>query len=244
MRSIIVIAACIISIGSVFAQNKKLSKQEVFSDINSGDTVLFDLVSASFVNKVLSIPVFLITDDKINALDFSLMFNEEKITLDTILKTSQSLEMSYFLNPNDRKLRFTSYSLSNYNTDKKIVTLQFITSATSINEADFFNITAYLNGDLCSNKFSAKTFTTTSIKENELLDMFEIMPNPSSNYIEIKCEENSKLTLIDNSGIILDKIQKTKSLEIISLINYPNGIYHLMLENDKIVKTKKFIKSN
>src|SRR5690349_12324037 len=77
------------------------------STIDMLDTVVFDISQSSMAGNQVSFPVYIITDDTINSLDFSLVFNETNFSLDTIINLTTYLQPVYNLTMGT--LYFTSY---------------------------------------------------------------------------------------------------------------------------------------
>jgi len=125
--------------------------------INTSDSVIFDLSNAVLVNSTtIDIPVSISTNDTIYAVDFSFKFNESVLTYDTMFNFKTYLFALINFNTIDRKLRFTSSSLTPVEHNTKLVSLRFHLSAPckKITAADFNTITVYLNGDPCSYKIT------------------------------------------------------------------------------------------
>ncbi len=142
---------------SAFNNNIEHSAAPALQTINTSDSVIFDLSNAVLVNSTtIDIPVSISTNDTIYALDFSFKFNEAVLTYDTMFNFKSYLFALINFNTIDRKLRFTSSSLTPVEHNTKLVSLRFHLSAPckKITVADFNTITVYLNGDPCSYKIT------------------------------------------------------------------------------------------
>lgn len=136
--------------------NQVASSVELLT-IDVNDTVVFDLSNAILVNSTtIDIPVFIITDDVINALDFSFKFNESVITFDTLISYKSYLFALTNFNVIDRKLRFTSSSLTpiEHNTTLLVIRFQLSSACKRVTPADFNTMATYLNGGPCSYKIT------------------------------------------------------------------------------------------
>jgi hypothetical protein len=120
--------------------------------IDENDTVIFDLSGASCTGNFFQVPVSFKSDDTIYALDFSMKYDESKITFNAIVSQLPSVNASAYYNPVDSTLRMTSFSMSEMPHDTPVVSLYFNMLAYPVTESDFNNIITYLNGDVCSYK--------------------------------------------------------------------------------------------
>ncbi len=242
MRILITLALCFFSI-LFFAQEKYNTSQIALQDINNLDSIIIDFANGSLVNNILSVPLYIKTDDDINALDFSFKFNEAKVELDTIIKQG-SIEMTYFFNLNDRKLRLTSYSLSDYNTDKKILTIYFKILKNKLDNNDIFDILGLLNGDSCPIKITSKTFQVTNTVEEEASSKITIFPNPANHFINVLNAANYNVKICDTSGKILQSFKINTSHEHLSLVDLKPGLYSLYFETPEGILFSKSILKN
>lgn len=197
-------------------------------DINATDTLYFDWKNAILVNNKLSVPIFLKTDDRINSVDFSFKFNETILEVDTVIKNDSNIEMAYFFNPNDRKLRLTSYSLKAYNLDDKIMTVTFKILTSSAANTDIFELAGFLNGDLCTSFFSSNIFNVTSSSQSELEKSLKIYPNPVCDVIHILSENEYDIKIYNNNGSEIKSISTLAKSSTIDLSDIEKG--HLVLK--------------
>lgn len=125
------------------------------SIINNSDTVVFDLSQATCVGQYLVVPISVISDDVINAVDFSMKYNNNKITYNSILNYKPAyLTPSANFNTTDSILRFTSYSfVQPIDKNTAIAAVRFNLINGPILATSFNTVKAYLNGDRCSFKF-------------------------------------------------------------------------------------------
>lgn len=135
------------------------------SSINNGDTVVFDLSQATCVGQYFLVPISVISDDVINAVDFSIKYNNNKITYNSVLNYKPAyLTPSANFNITDSILRFTSYSfVLPIEKNTAIAAARFNLINGPILGADFNTVKAYLNGDKCSFKFIAPILPTAVI---------------------------------------------------------------------------------
>ncbi|MCX6273619.1 MAG: T9SS type A sorting domain-containing protein [Bacteroidetes bacterium] len=121
--------------------------------IDAGDTVIFDFSHATCSGNYFLVPVSFYSDDEVYAIDFSMKYDETKITYHSVIIHEPSVSASAYFNPLDSTLRFSSFSMSVLPNVTSIVSVQFDLSVSSVALSDFNTILVYLNGDSCSYKF-------------------------------------------------------------------------------------------
>lgn len=92
--------------------------------------------------------------------------------------------------------------------------------------------------------------TLNSNINNEIVNVFDVFPNPSQGLFEFNFSSKSLLPYKYNVYDVTGKLLFKKNLGIvngnysgiISLSNYPTGIYFLILESGNTKNTKKLIK--
>jgi len=90
-------------------------------------------------------------------------------------------------------------------------------------------------------------YQTINIGFDELKNkMIEIYPNPASDYFYINIDNNNinnySLSIYNSSGVIMVENSVSNQTSRISTINYPKGIYLLIVKNNgEIIKTEKLI---
>lgn len=84
-------------------------------------------------------------------------------------------------------------------------------------------------------------FTPQSLSTEEFSELtFEIYPNPTSEYLNIKTQVNDYSFKVYNS--LGQKMHIVKTQDNLDISNLSNGIYFLEIENELSSSTKKFIK--
>jgi Secretion system C-terminal sorting domain len=242
MRVLFSILICCIAL-LTNAQKQNIDDQIALQDINNLDSIIVDFANGTLTGNILAVPLYIITDDDINALDFSFKMNETKVKVDTIIKNG-TFEMTYFFNLNDRKLRLTSYSVSDYNTNKKILTIYFKLLQNTLDNKDLFEIAGFLNGDACPIKFTAKTFMVTSVSDEKYENKIAIYPNPTSDLLNITNGKNMLLKIANNTGAILHQEQIIAYEHSVKLSAFTPGVYYAIFESaDGKQFSKSFIKN-
>lgn len=82
-----------------------------------------------------------------------------------------------------------------------------------------------------------------SISSNDLLNSISIYPNPVSDYLMIKKDQNSKtnITISSLSGQIIDQVEMTGKNYSLNTQQIPNGIYFITFREAKNRVTKKIV---
>lgn len=211
----------------VFSKATNLDNLTTNSQIDLLDTVVFDLSQAIITGTSIDIPISIISDDTINALDFSLKYDQVKFLYDSIIDLTTYLQAVSFYNNNDSTIRFTSNSFHQYATNTALVYVRFtILLGNSINAIDLNTIKGYLNGIKCSIKLINSPnagLNNHNQKKNTLL----LYPNPTKDQLNIIIDKKSEIDIIDISGKIIfhdDNLQPNSS-NIINLNDFSKGIY-------------------
>lgn len=133
--------------------------------INSNDSIIFDLASATLTATYLDLPIYILSDDVINSFDYALQFNLVNLTYSSTIELSQTdptIIASAHFNTTDLFLRYTNSTLQSFpNNGVHITKIRFalIGPCTSVSAADFNNILTILNGTQCSNRVTTLNYS-------------------------------------------------------------------------------------
>ena len=86
-----------LSISCVYGNSNFLNPLKI-NTIDTKDSVHYKLDGAQVFGDIIEIPVFIITDDIINALDFEMSFDTEKMTFLTIIDHTGHIQSTFFFN--------------------------------------------------------------------------------------------------------------------------------------------------
>jgi hypothetical protein len=223
---IIIITSCLKSYCNPNSFFNNFNEERLF--IGENDTVIFDFKSATVNGSKISIPILINTDEKIFSVDFSFNFNQTLLKLDTITKAVPEMEMTYFINQSDKKLRLTSFNLKEIKTDKKVFTINFTMIGNTIRQSDIFNINSFLNGDGCSTKLTPNTIVRTSSNDFNIDEHILIYPNPTSDYVNIRANQKINLVIYDSLGrLVLDRVRNEN--DPIDISHLEDGAYLLFI---------------
>ncbi len=229
------------------AQENKLTPPSV-TNIDQLDTVVFDLSQAFVVNGFVEFPVSFKTDDVIYALDFSLKYNQNKYSFDTIIDMTTYLLDNSFYNPFDSTIRFTSSSLTPIPNLTQLVKIRFDTITTSLMcFGDIYTLKGYLNGDQCSVKLV--DCNVLSVTENSFTPgSISVFPVPAKEAVHIRISEliyNAVVSLIDLSGRIMEEqnhsVVHEGSVLSFETGNLSEGIYLVNVKSGKNSFTGKLV---
>lgn len=213
-------------------------------NIDIYDTVVFDISQADISGNTIEFPVYFLTNDVINALDFSLKYNDVDFLYDTIININSSLQSNSFYNANDSTIRYTSFSLTSIPNNTPQVLVKFtILSGTQFCMADVNTLRGYLNGDECSIKVIECQPSAVGELNGEALQYY-ISPNPASDFINVTVSRNSTLHLLSADGKqVISEISNIKANEskAIDVRNLAHGIYLVKIFSDNFLATKKII---
>jgi hypothetical protein len=229
---------------SIYSQSNKVisnvdnANYAKIGNIDAGDSVVFDLSQINLASSPLEVPVSIISDDTIYALDFSLKYDHNALEYDTIMDiTSYLVSLSYY-NTNDSTIRYTSYSLQPCDTVLPLVLVRFNLLTATFSNANLYSLKAYLNGNQCSIKVILPTISSVS---EAMADQFNIYPNPASQSTTVECAEPFELEVYNQLG----ERENTKfdylrnnSLRL-DLNTLKSGMYLLKMKSAKGLSIKK-----
>jgi hypothetical protein len=167
----------------------------------------------------------------VNAMDFSMQFDESKLSFESVFNHSSNLQSLAYYNENDQTLRLTSFSMQNYANDAAIVSLRFKVKSENISSEDVKSVNGYLNGSPVSVEIKS-----LALGGNENIDkVVKIYPNPAKSVINVELSENADIELIDILGrtvLIIKDVMAYQKHEI-NVEHLPQGMY-IMKINMKV----------
>jgi hypothetical protein len=205
------------------------------------DKVVFDLSKATVSDGILTFPISVSSKTNINALDFSMKFDESKLTFKSVTSFSSNMQSLAYYNEQDQTLRFTSFSMQNYSNDAPVVAVRFELRSGTITNDDLKSIQAYLNGDLAKVELSKLTLN------KEIPGRVIIYPNPARTILNVEVAENAAIELLDMNGKSIRIIQNVNAYEkqVINVENLPQGVYFMKIRmkigSDVFVATRKVV---
>jgi len=203
------------------------------SDVNK---VIFDLPNAIVAGGYVDVPVRIASDVTVNALDFSMKVNDSNLSFHSVTGLPSYIQSLSNMS-DDKMVRFTSYSLQNYDLNQYLFTVRFALNGVKVNEADFSSVSAYLNGENVAVVMSSRLSSGTST------NAVSVYPNPASNVLNIMAAEDATIQLMDAQGRLVmaeSKIYANQKQEF-NTQNFANGVYTLKVFNDHFVSSSKVI---
>ncbi len=212
------------------------------SSIDQLDSVIFDLSQAVFTSNTVEIPVSIISNDTILALDFSFQYNHNNLLYDSIIDLTSYMISSSFYNTVDSTVRFTSYGTQSYGIGTSLVSIRFnlLNGVVGVNE--LFSLTAYLNGDPCSIKL--KGSLPANVKEKENINyQIDLYPSPASGSIHFKSPLDGIISIVDLNGrVVLNSLNVFKDQEsLIDIRSLTSGSYWVLFSNEGHLSAKKLV---
>jgi hypothetical protein len=206
---------------------------------SADDYVMFDLVNARSQGTTLDIPITLSSENEVFALDFALQYNVDKLTLKSVIDRTGKLEMLSYYRPEDQTFRFTSYSLSHFETGKPSLALRFEMANGSLANGDLSNIESYLNGNPASSIVTELTTGLDELNNNKI----KVYPNPANDVLFVEVSETVDIQLQDMNGrtvFMKARINANEKLEI-DVTKLVNGIYLMRIYNDEFNSIQKVV---
>ena len=195
---------------------------------NGGSKLLFDLENAKVNGNNIDVPVLVRTDEAVNSVDFSMNYNSNKVSFNTVVNNGNNMEMVV---GNTDALRVTSNSLDPYNTAAPVVYVRF--NGSELTADDLSNVEAYINGE----RVTAEIGTGANTQPMTV----SVYPNPASNVINIVASEDASYVLTDVQGKVIAAGAAVNAYENIRISTdmMANGVYVLKVYNSGSVNVSK-----
>lgn len=205
--------------------------------LRTNSKVIYDLGKAvKNVDNTVDVPVRFSSSEDVFALDFSMNFNEDKMSFDKVITNVANVQALSHLNEMDRTLRFTSNSLNQYASNVTIATVRFNLVNGEINKSDLDNVASYINGELVVTEVLDGR-SIDGLSANEIA----VYPNPTAASFYVESNEDAQVQIFDLSGEQLGttlNVFANQSLEI-NTETFNGGVYIVKISNDHFVTTKK-----
>lgn len=207
---------------------------------NSADRVTFDMSKAEVNGNTISIPVSVSSVNAVNALDFAMQFNGSKISFNQVKDVTGKMESLANFNAADKTLRFTSYSLNEYEQNNTVVSVEFTSAnAAAVTENDLSNVAAYINGEpVIAEVISRNGVSSLTANENNV----SIYPNPAINTMFVTSMENAVVQLMDATGRIVMQANITANEKMeLNTANIASGVYTVNVKAASFNEMKKVV---
>ncbi len=226
-------------------------KPKDLNTINTLDTLVFDLSQAVETSGYVEFPVYFLSNDTVNAVDFSLKFNETNFSYDTILKLASYLTVASNYDIPSSTVYFTSFSIQQITNNTPLLKVRFtVLLPEKFCTDDLNNVLVYLNGDPCSVKIVECIQTGIGIHDIEnkkaSIDLF---PNPSGgltrvrfhsisieSYNLIVSDVNGKMVYNQSANSVAGENEMNLNLEFLS-----KGVYLVQVVTPTMHLHKKIV---
>lgn len=218
------------------------SDHTAINAIDAADSVIFELSQSITQLNTIEFPVYFVSDDSINAVDFSLKFDQTMFQFDTITNLISALQVMAYYNTSDSTLRFTSNSLQTIPGNVPIVKVRFTAVSGLMCASDLTDVITYLNGDQCSS--GVENCVANSISENSAIEkVMEYYPNPASESIIINAKADFKFVISDVVGkVVFNETELLKGQSMpVDVIKLSKGIYFIIIKGLGISASRKVI---
>ena len=236
-----------IMLGDVNGSYKNIAADGMLKAMSSTDKVTFDLSTATINNGFITIPVSVTATNNVNALDFSMQFNDATLSYNSIVNHASYAQALDNFNTADKTVRFTSNSFQNYDLTQPIVSVRFATSAVQVDQVDLSSLEAYLNGEKVNVEVVGAAATTTGISTvNSDNNFVSIYPNPAHEVLNVMATQNAMVQLFDMTGkqVVFQTNLVANQKQEINTQNIADGVYMMKISNDNIVSIKKVVINN
>ncbi|MCF8381707.1 MAG: T9SS type A sorting domain-containing protein [Bacteroidales bacterium] len=198
-----------------------------------GPSVTFDLSNAIYEENFVDVPVMISSVEAVNALDFALMLNTDKLQFMSVTNKQKVEALS---NSIEENVWNTSYSLENYNTEEPVFSVRFLNTGGQFSNDDFTYASAFINGTKVDVNFTKSASNATGIKDNDFA--VNVYPNPANDMFVVEVSAESSVQLIDMNGRVLRTIDHVSDKTQMNVNDLSSGIYMVKItsENSSLVK--------
>lgn len=228
---------------SAIFEQKNATKSGIIK-IDFLDTIIFNLKKSIRIDpNFIDIPISIKSDDDINAMDFSLRFDQTHLKFNSVINHTGYMSISDYFNATDATLRLSSNSLTRFDKDTvKLLSLRFEIFTDKLAISDFNQIMTYLNGEPCSFVLIDPN-QSTATEGNAFNAQIKIYPNPILGFVQIEVPNDSKMELFDLHGnrIFVKENLYSNQINNADLSDIKKGIYFIKIYNEFGTYTEKII---
>ena len=203
----------------------------------TSNKVIFDISQAVVNGNTVDVPVSIISDEPVNALDFAFQFNEDKLSFNTVESKSTDIDGMSHYNSNDKTLRYTADNMNNFDLNKEIVTIRFNIVDGKISEEDIKSTLGILNGKKANVEFRNSSINTSSNVSTS------VYPNPTTGLLNVVVSENSMVQLFDMSGkqVLVQTNVTANEKQEINIDGLSGGVYLLKISNENFNSIERVV---
>jgi len=200
---------------------------------SASSSVVIDLGNAVENGKYIDAPVYVNSDEEVTSLDIAIQSD----VINGIMNKADYVQSASHMAA-DKTMRYTSYSLNNYELSKSVATIRFEKKSDNLTSSDLKSAVAYVNGNP----------TLLAVKETEgsmvISPMVNIYPNPSNGIFGVKVSEAANLVIMDLKGITVLAVTNIEAnqMQEINISDMADGMYLMKVSNDNFVTVKTIVK--
>jgi hypothetical protein len=201
--------------------------------------VILDLDNAVVNGSTVEVPVSIVSNEPVNALDIAFQYNEDKMTYSTLDAVNADVDGFAFFNESDRTLRYTAIDMDNFVANNTIAKVTFNNVAGKINADDFINTLGLLNGKPVTVEFSKSALTIAE----ETSNFASIYPNPTKGLLNIIASQNSTVQIMNITGqqVLTQFDVNANEKTTIDMNEFSNGVYFVQISNGQFSKTERVV---
>jgi hypothetical protein len=214
-----------ILLGDVFSESD--ITQSGFKSTQSGNSeIIIDLNNIHRNNEIIDIPLFILSDNEVHSIDFSIDYNAAVLELQTVIDHADISETFYSDGTN---VKTSSYSSNKSIGNGKVFSLQFITHDYLSNNDLIFEA-GIINGQKVNTKIISASEKITGVNYLSF-NSVNIYPNPANDKVFIEFEGSADIALINSLGQILTIQNEVRNELSIDLSQLPKGLYTIMVNS-------------
>ena len=201
--------------------------------------VILDIDNAVVNGSTVEVPVSIVSNEPVNALDIAFQYNEDKMTYSTLDAVNADVDGFAFFNESDRTLRYTAIDMDNFVANNTIAKVTFNNVAGKINADDFINTLGLLNGKPVTVEFSKSALTINE----ETSNFASIYPNPTKGLLNIVASQNSTVQIMNITGqqVLTQFDVNANEKTTIDMNEFSNGVYFVQISNGQFSKTERVV---
>jgi hypothetical protein len=204
------------------------------------EKVIFDLNRAVYSAGSVEVPVTVMSVGGVNAVDFSMNINENKLSFVGMTGVASNLESLSHFNADDRKVRFTANGIESVNTARPVAFVKFNMNG-AVDASDLMNAFGYINGNQAEVEVIGNF--VTGISANDYNEVVAVFPNPASNMVNVIAPEATTISMMDAAGRVISAPVSVSAGQThsISTSEFAAGVYFVKISNNNFSVMKKVV---
>jgi hypothetical protein len=229
-----------IMVGDVNGNVATASPSSLFK--SASEKVIFNLSNAVVSGNTVEVPVSVVSSNAVGSIDFSMPLNSNVVTFNEISNVAKGAESLSYFNTDNNTLRFTSYHVDNFKTDRLVATVKFNLVNGGLSESDLAGSLAFINGE------NAEVAFVGSIGSNNVdyTNVVSVFPNPASSFVQVITPELATVQLMDAAGRIISTNMNVTAGQALTLstVELASGVYFVKISNENFSVNKKIVVNN